>query len=50
MLPGRFSTHFARQDWAAIVIEFAVVVAGVFVGIQVSNWNADRADQRRAHA
>lgn len=50
MLLRRFSERFAKQDWTAIVIEFAIVVAGVFVGIQVSNWNADRADQRRAHA
>lgn len=50
MLPRRFSGRFARPDWAAIAIEFSIVVAGVFVGIQVSNWNADRADQRRAHA
>jgi len=50
MLSRRFAANLASQDWAAIVIEFAIVVAGVFVGIQVSNWNADRADLRRAHA
>lgn len=38
-----------RQDWAAVVIELIVVVAGVFVGIQVANWNTARVDHLRAH-
>src|SRR5512147_3171270 len=50
MLMHRVSRRLAAQDWAAIAVEFVILVAGVFVGIQVSNWNADRADQRRAHA
>lgn len=35
-----------RQDWIAVTIEFALVVAGVFLGIQMSNWN----DQRQQRA
>lgn len=48
MILRRVIAHFRRQEWTAIAIDFVIVVAGVFVGIQVSNWNADRADRGRA--
>jgi hypothetical protein len=35
-----------EQDWIAVTIEFVLVVVGVFLGIQVSNWN----DQRKQRA
>ena len=44
----RLATQLAQQNWTAILIEFLIVVAGVFVGTQVSNWNSDRLEQRRA--
>jgi hypothetical protein len=31
-----------KQEWTAICIDFLIVVLGVFVGIQVSNWNEAR--------
>jgi len=31
-----------RQDWFAVVIEFLIVVAGIFVGLQVTDWNERR--------
>ena len=34
--------HVKAQNWLAITIDFLIVVIGVFVGIQVSNWNDDR--------
>lgn len=33
-----------RQDWATVIIEFIVVVAGIFVALQVDNWNQHRKD------
>jgi hypothetical protein len=33
-----------RQNWAAIAIEIVIVVIGVFVGTQVSNWNQTRVE------
>jgi len=44
----RLAVQLAQQNWLAIGIEFAIVVAGVFVGTQVSNWNSERVEQRRA--
>ena len=42
MIFKRFAANLQAQNWFAIGIEFAIVVAGVFVGTQVSNWNAAR--------
>lgn len=46
MIYKRFAANLRAQNWFAIAIEFAIVVAGVFVGTQVSNWNADRLEKR----
>ena len=50
MLLRRVIEHVREQNWTAIGIDFVIVVAGVFVGIQVANWNAARADKVRAQA
>lgn len=44
----RVIRHLRRQEWTAILIDFIIVVVGVVVGIQVSNWNMDLQSQRRA--
>jgi len=36
MLLRRFLTHFNRQDWLAIFLDFVIVVVGIFVGLQAS--------------
>ena len=45
MILRRVIAHFRKQEWTAIAIDFLIVVVGVFIGIQVSNWNAGRADR-----
>jgi hypothetical protein len=47
MLLRRVTEHVREQNWTAIAIDFAIVVLGVFVGIQVANWNAEREDRQR---
>ena len=47
MILRRIIAHFRKQEWTAIGIDFVIVVVGVFVGIQVANWNAEAADRRR---
>lgn len=39
MLLRRISKHINDQNWFAVLIDFAIVVFGVFIGIQVANWN-----------
>jgi hypothetical protein len=42
MILRRFFTHLKQQQWAGALIELIIVVLGVFIGIQASNWNQDR--------
>jgi len=41
-------SHMRRQDWMAVGIELVVVVVGVFIGVQASNWNEDRETDQKA--
>ena len=50
MILRRVIEHVRKQEWTAIWIDLVIVVVGVFIGIQVSNWNDDRATARRAAA
>lgn len=43
MILRRVIEHFRRQEWTAIGIDLVIVVVGVVIGIQVSNWNEQRA-------
>ena len=50
MIYKRVAARLRAQDWVAITIELTIVVVGVFIGTQVSNWNAgrlERADSSR---
>ncbi|MCB9961816.1 MAG: hypothetical protein R3B98_08330 [Hyphomonas sp.] len=48
MILRRITSAFRRQDWFTVFIETLIVVLGVFLGLQVNNWNAAR--QRHAAA
>jgi len=50
MIPGRFAKALKEQNWTTILIEFVLLVAGVFLGIQAANWNGQRAEDIRAQA
>ena len=50
MILRRLTEHVKAQNWFAVAVDFVIVVVGVFVGLQVSNWNAARADRDRGHA
>ena len=39
MLLRRITKHVTDQNWFAVFIDFLIVVVGVFIGIQVANWN-----------
>lgn len=47
MILRRIIEHFRKQEWTAIGIDFVIVVIGVFVGIQVANWNEARLEAQR---
>ena len=46
MILRRLTENLRAQNWTAIAIEFLIVVIGVFIGTQVSNWNQARIEQR----
>lgn len=48
MILRRITANFRRQDWTAVSIELVVVVLGVFIGVQASNWNADREQDQKS--
>lgn len=39
MLLRSVMKHVKTQNWTAVFIDLIIVVVGVFIGIQVSNWN-----------
>lgn len=47
MLLRRMREHVTGHNWFAVAVDFVVVVAGVFVGIQASNWNQARIERRQ---
>ena len=48
LLFRRVMKRLRRQEWTAIGIDFLIVVIGVFVATQVSNWNAEATERRHA--
>jgi len=45
MIYRRVAARLRAQDWLAIAIELAIVIVGVFIGTQVSNWNQARTER-----
>lgn len=46
MILRRLSAELRQQNWTTIAIELAIVIVGVFVGNQVSNWNQARLEKQ----
>lgn len=52
-LSRRWNEQAREQNWFAIIVDFIIVVAGVFLAIQAANWNdvrKERAEERRYYA
>ncbi len=47
MLLRRMIEHVKTQNWTAVGLDFVIVVVGVFIGIQLGNWNAANAAKAR---
>ena len=48
MVIRRIREHVAAQNWFAVVIDLAIVVAGVLIATQASNWNESRLEAAKA--
>lgn len=45
MILRRITKHLTEQNWLAVTLDFLIVVFGVFIGLQASNWNTERQDR-----
>lgn len=43
----RLTQHLEAQNWLAVGLDLAIVVVGIFLGLQVSAWNGSRQDRLR---
>ena len=50
MRTARLVSRLREQDWLAVFIELVIVVAGILIALQVSNWNQERLDHARAQS
>ena len=46
MFLRRIVDHLKAQNWTAIGLDLSIVIIGVFIGTQVSNWNQERIQKR----
>ncbi|MFT5521348.1 MAG: hypothetical protein ACI9IA_001949 [Enterobacterales bacterium] len=49
MILRSVTKHVKDQNWFAIILDLLIVVFGVFIGMQVSNWNENLESQRVAN-
>ena len=42
----RFGEHISRENWFAVGVELIVLVLGIFLGLQVTDWKQDLMDRK----
>jgi hypothetical protein len=42
MLLRKISQHVKAQDWFAVVLDFIIVILGILIAFQITNWNEAR--------
>ena len=40
----RLSEAIVKQNWTTVTVEVLVVIVGIFIGLQVDDWNQARKD------
>ena len=48
MVVRRIREHVSTHNWFAVAVDVVIVVVGVFLGQQVSNWNDERLEAKKA--
>lgn len=46
MFSKRLRVEASKQNWFGVAVDLVILILGVFLGIQVNNWNLDRLSQR----
>ncbi|TDJ57365.1 MAG: hypothetical protein E2O41_08280 [Nitrospina sp.] len=47
MILRRIADGIRKQDWFVVMVEIMIVVVGIFIGLQVDDWNDARKDRMR---
>lgn len=47
MIIRRMASAIRRQDWFQVIVEILIVVIGIFIGLQVTEWNEQRKDRQQ---
>ena len=42
MLLRRITKHVKEQNWFAVALDFFIVIAGILIAFQITNWNEER--------
>lgn len=50
MLLKRLRQDAARENWFGVVLDLVILILGVFLGMQVNNWNAARLEDNKGEA
>jgi len=50
MLLRSITKHVKDQNWFAVALDFLIVVVGILIAFQITNWNEDRTDRLEEHA
>jgi len=45
MILRRFTQHLSSQNWLAVGLDVCVVIVGIFLGMQVTDWNDSRKER-----
>lgn len=43
----QLATHLKQQNWITVILDFLIVVSGIFVGLLASEWNQSRLDEQQ---
>jgi hypothetical protein len=45
MILRRITQHVKDQNWFAVALDFVIVVVGILIAFQITNWNENRAER-----
>ena len=45
MILSKLADAIRRQDWFTVLLEIAIVMIGILLGLQVNAWNQGRIDR-----
>ena len=50
MILRRFIKHVTEQNWFAVGLDVLVVITGIFLGMQVTDWNEERKERQEENS